>query len=473
MNQQLNRDKKTWIWRGVLALLIVVGLGIVTGSTAVQGAEAAWNATYWNNTRLEGPPVLQRTEAKIDYDWGDGSPHTLVNGDNFSARWTRWIYFEGGSYRFTATMDDGMRVWVDNNLLIDSWWDSQVHSMSRDIYLTPGDHQVRVEYYEAGGKAVAKLNWVRVDTAPGVIYNWRGEYFNNMTLSGAPVLVRDDWNIDFNWGTGSPAWGTVNADQFSVRWTRAVPLNAGRYRFSVTSDDGARLWVNNQLIIDRWYDHATETFTAEVNVPGGNVPIKLEFYENQGHAEIRLNWVQISSAPAPTPTPVPTPPASGLTATVVTGALNMRSGPGIEHGVITSVSYGTQVGLTGYRNAAANWVQVRLADGRQGWMNAGYLRSSTPISSLAVIDAPPPATGGPTGQTATVVNATHLNVRSGPGVTSNVVTVIARGDVVELAGYRNANATWVKIKLANGVQGWVNAYYLQSSFPFANLTVGG
>jgi uncharacterized protein YraI len=293
-----------------------------------------------------------------------------------------------------------------------------------------------------------------------------------MTLSGAPVLVRDDWNIDFNWGAGSPAWGTVNADQFSARWTRTVPLQAGRYRFTVTADDGARLWVNNQLIIDRWYDHATETFTAEVNVAGGNVPIRLEYYENQGHAEIRLNWVQISSLPAPTPTPTP-PPAGTLTATVVTGALNLRSGPGIEHGVITSVSYGTQVGLTGYRNAAANWVQVRLADGRQGWMHASYLRSSTPISSLAVIDAPPPATGGPTGQTATVINAAHLNVRSGPGVGFSVLTVISRGTVVELAGYRNASATWVNIKLANGVQGWVNAAYLQSSYPFANLTVGG
>jgi uncharacterized protein YraI len=470
MNRYLLNHKK-WIWQSALALLLLIGVLMISGGAAVQGAEAAWNATYWNNTRLEGTPVLQRTEANIDYDWGDGSPHELVNDDNFSARWTRWVYFEGGNYRFTATMDDGMRVWVNNNLLIDSWWDSQVHSISRDIYLTPGDHHIKVEYYEVGGKAVAKLHWARVDSAPGVIHHWRGEYFNNMTLSGNPVLVRDDWAIDFNWGTGSPAWGVVSSDQFSARWTRTLPLNAGRYRFSVTSDDGARLWVNNQLIIDRWYDRATETFTAEIDLPGGNIPIRLEYYENLGHAEIRLNWTQISSAPAPTPPPA----APSLTATVVTGALNMRSGPGIQHGVVATVGYGYQVALTGYRNAAATWVQVRLADGRQGWMNASYLRSNTPVASLTVIDTPPPPATGqpPAGQTATVVNAYRLNVRSGPGVAHGITTVIARGDVVELVGYRNASATWVKIRLANGVQGWVNAYYLQSSYPFANLTVGG
>lgn len=138
---------------------------------------------------------------------------------------------------------------------------------------------------------------------------------------------------------------------------------------------------------------------------------------------------------------------------------------------LTIVSYGTQVTLTGYRNATANWVQVWLADGRQGWMNVNYLRTTYPIASLTVIDEPTPP-GGATGQTATVVNANYLNVRSGPGVSYNVVTVIARGTVVELVGFRNASATWVKVRLANGVQGWVNASYLQSSYPFSNLTVG-
>ncbi len=472
MKQQFNLHKN-WIWRGVLALLVLIGLLGVSAGTAVHGAESAWNATYWNNIKLEGTPVLQRTEANLNNDWGDGTPHQLIDKDKFSARWTRWIYFEGGSYRFTATMDDGMRVWVDGNLLIDSWWDSQVHSLSGDIYLTAGDHQVKVEYYETGGKAVAKLSWSRVDAAPGTIYNWRGEYFNNMSLSGSPVLVRDDWNVNFVWAGGSPAWGTVSADQFSARWTRNVQLNAGRYRFTITADDGARLWVNNQLVIDRWYDHATETFTGEINIPGGATPIKVEYYENLGHAELRLNWVQISSAPAPQPTPG-SGQSSAPTAVVVAGALNMRQGPGTQYGVVTAVSYGTTVTLTGYRNQGATWVQVKLADGRQGWMSASYLQSSFPFINLVVSSEPVPNTGGgqSSAPTATVVNAYYLNVRSGPGLGYSVVSVVAGGDVVELAGYRNASTTWVKIRLDNGVQGWVNANYLQSSFPFANLAVG-
>ena len=73
--------------------------------------------------------------------------------------------------------------------------------------------------------------------------------------------------------------------------------------------------------------------------------------------------------------------------------------------------------------------------------------------------APPPTTGNYT-STAAVINAYHLNVRSGPGITYNVIAVINRGQVVGLTGEKNANATWVKIILSNGTQGWVNAYYL-------------
>jgi hypothetical protein len=62
--------------------------------------------------------------------------------------------------------------------------------------------------------------------------------------------------VDFNWGTGSPD-PSIAADNFSARWTGQVqPVSTQAYTFYTVSDDGVRLWVNNQLVIDNWTDHA-------------------------------------------------------------------------------------------------------------------------------------------------------------------------------------------------------------------------
>ena len=112
-----------------LAVALLLGsLLALVPANPLLAADSSWQATYWNNKTLTGTAVLQRNENELNHDWGDGSPDLIVNIDNFSARWTRSINFPTSSaYRFTATMDDGMRVYVDNVLIIDSWTDSQVH----------------------------------------------------------------------------------------------------------------------------------------------------------------------------------------------------------------------------------------------------------------------------------------------------------------------------------------------------------
>ena len=289
-------QKHTFSLVFLAAAMLLGSLLAFVPANPLLAADASWQATYWNNKTLTGTAVLQRNEAELNHDWVDGSPDPLVNVDNFSARWTRSINFPASSaYRFTATMDDGMRVYVNNVLIIDSWWDSQVHSLSADVYLTAGDHTVKVEYYDAGGKAVAKLSWVPVGgTAPVPIANWKGEYFNNTSLTGSPVLVRDDASINFDWGVGSPA-ATVVADNFSARWTRTQSFDAGRYRFVAQVDDGVRLWVNNQLIINQWVNGNT-TYTAEIDLPSGNVPIQMEYFESVGGAIARLSWIKLSGS---------------------------------------------------------------------------------------------------------------------------------------------------------------------------------
>jgi len=107
-----------------------------------------WRAEYFNNVNLSGSPVLTRQEATVHFDWGQNSPGSNVPADNFSARWERKKFFQAGRYRFYARSDDGIRVWVDNQLRIDEWRDRSPQTTSFDLYLSEGDHDLKVEYYE-------------------------------------------------------------------------------------------------------------------------------------------------------------------------------------------------------------------------------------------------------------------------------------------------------------------------------------
>jgi hypothetical protein len=118
-----------------------------------------------------------------------------------------------------------------------------------------------------------------------------GAYFNNLTLSGTPVLQRTE-AVNFGWAGGSPGPG-VNADRFSVRWVgRVEAVSTGVYRFQTNSNDGVRLWVNGVLIIDNWTDHSTTTNTSGTVDLTKNVrySVVLEFYDNTGPAVARLRW---------------------------------------------------------------------------------------------------------------------------------------------------------------------------------------
>ncbi len=130
--------------------------------------------------------------------------------------------------------------------------------------------------------------------ATAVITNWRGEYYTNRDLSGSPYLVRNDDTVDFNYGTGSPASG-IPSDGFSVRWTRSPYFDSGRYRFHVRVDDGARLYVDDSLIIDQWNDGSEREFTADRDLGSGNHSLRVEYYENTGGARITLWWERIGN----------------------------------------------------------------------------------------------------------------------------------------------------------------------------------
>jgi hypothetical protein len=126
----------------------------------------------------------------------------------------------------------------------------------------------------------------------GVGTGLRGEYFNNRSLDGAPVLTRTE-AVNHGWGLDSPAPGIVNPDDFSVRWTGWVlPAATGDTVFRLWADDGVRLWVDGTLVVDRWTDaEARLDDTAPLQLTAGvPVQIRLEYYEAGSVATARLLW---------------------------------------------------------------------------------------------------------------------------------------------------------------------------------------
>jgi glucose/arabinose dehydrogenase len=117
----------------------------------------------------------------------------------------------------------------------------------------------------------------------------KGSYFNNVTLTGTPTVVRPESSINYDWGTGAPVAG-INPDNFSVRWEGSIiPSVSGTYTFSVTGDDGIRLWVNNQLLVDKWIDQGPTTYSGNINLTlNVTVPVRVEYYEKGGGATAKL-----------------------------------------------------------------------------------------------------------------------------------------------------------------------------------------
>lgn len=253
-----------------------------------------WRGAYYDNPTLSGEPLVVRNDRAIDFDWDYGAPAPGVPGDGFSVRWRRTLTFEGGRYLFHAGMDDGLRLFVDDELLIDEWLDGGLREVTAERDLTAGSHTIEVVYYDAQGAARAHVWWER----PDAYADWQGVYWANSEMEGNPALIRNDPTIDFDWGGGPPA-DTLPADRFSVRWTRRVTLAAGTYRFHVLADDGARLWVNGMQIIDAWMDHDLGELSADLSLGRGEHTVRLAYREDTSTAQVSLWWERVGEVAYP------------------------------------------------------------------------------------------------------------------------------------------------------------------------------
>ncbi len=291
-------QQRRWLrlWGLVITLSLILR---ATEATQVQASmlpqaehsDPYWSVEYWNNPTLSGAAATTSTEANLNHDWGASAPHTGINADNFSARWTRIIDVTPGRYRFVAVSDDGIRVSVDDRLIIDEWHEHPRQRYTADVELSDGHHRVVVEYFERTGYAVAQLSWHRPSPVSGA---WHGAYYDNLEFRGEPFR-QDVAAIDFDWGYGSPA-PSIPGEGFSARWTRTLNVTPGRYRFTAVSDDGIRVYVDGQRVLDGWYDHPRRRFTADVDLTPGNHAVVVEYYEQTGAAVAKVSWEPLSSS---------------------------------------------------------------------------------------------------------------------------------------------------------------------------------
>lgn len=297
-----------------------IGIGLTYNSPvrSRQGLVGQYWQTGDDNAIPATAPVLTNVDGAIDFDWGTGSPAPAViqKPDHFAMRWTGYFVAPTtGDYYFGGNNDDLLTVTLGGNTVY-----SNGGCYSGVCYGGPATHldagqivPITVEYHEATGLAYAHLyvkgavpetvvpsSWFRtaVDSI-ATPHGLTGRYYYSDNNSVAPsfpatsddrrFLQRLDPTVSFWWGGGAPV-ANGPTDNFMVRWTGFfVPPGDGKYVFHTVADDGTRLWIDGNKILDNWGDNPGDTTASSVDLKAGvPVPITLEYYEHGGSATAEL-----------------------------------------------------------------------------------------------------------------------------------------------------------------------------------------
>ncbi len=186
-------------------------------------------------------------DAKVDWLWGGDAPDPEVPRDNFSARWTGWLKApRPGRYKIIAVADDGVRLWLDGQLLIDEWHGGWPTRYAIEVDLTGKPQALKLDYFQSDLSAVISLRWEQAggfqeravsgdalfldeltaqrtavslpDESPsGEANGLDVEFFEGIEF-GRKLKTRVDTQVDWLWGCDGPDL-EVPKDSFSARWT--------------------------------------------------------------------------------------------------------------------------------------------------------------------------------------------------------------------------------------------------------------
>lgn len=251
---------------------------------ATVGNGTGLTGTYYNNMDFTGS-TIKRVDPTVNFEWGQGSPDPAIGEDTFTVRWTGQVQAQyDETYTFITNTDDGVRLWVNGKLLVDQWQNGSAAEQTGDIALKAGQkYDIKMEYYEDGGGAVAQLKWssqqtpkqiipksqlypaaVAANTPPTVTITApanNGTYTNTPGFTGSArdaetsILAANGLLLDQSrklYWNGS-AWKTT-AVTFPItltstgNWNYTLPsLQYGRYTLRATAMDSTRLTTSTTI----------------------------------------------------------------------------------------------------------------------------------------------------------------------------------------------------------------------------------
>jgi hypothetical protein len=257
-------------------------------------------------------PELVRNDATINLNLPKKTPDPSIPKGDYSVRWTGQILPRfTQTYTLTAKTNDEVNVWINGQLVVGSG----LPTLSGTIALQAGQkYNIEIEFAHTGtGGSALQLYWASKSQPKQIIparalfpdptttlpigSGLTGTYYSSANFKRL-LMTRVDPNIDFNFGAGTPG-PAVPGRAFAVQWVGNItPSYSETYTFYTLSDDGARVWVNNQLIISNWTDHTATLNKGTITLAANTAyDFKVQYFENGvPPGSIQVSWSSASQA---------------------------------------------------------------------------------------------------------------------------------------------------------------------------------
>ena len=251
-----------------------------------------WSGEYFDGQSLQGTAVESDCLDDLDLQYSQGDGPDGVGPFQYSARFSKT--FDGaGAYTIEAVADDGIRVLVDGEPVIDGWVDQGPTPFSGTVDLGEGSHLIVVEYFQGWGGATLEVD-VSIAQAACESSVWSVRYFGNTGLDGAPTGsdCLDDLDHEYAWNEGPEGVGPWN---WSARYTKTIQPGAGSYDFTVLADDGVRVEVDGIEVIDGWFDQGPTSYTGTIALDDGTHVVVVEYFQGWSGAKLEFDYVRQAS----------------------------------------------------------------------------------------------------------------------------------------------------------------------------------
>lgn len=225
-----------------------------------------------------------------------------------------------------AALVGGLAVAVDGRVVLDRARAVGDADFSFDALLDPGAHTVELLHFGPGGQpGGVRLAWAPLETGwHAAYYTFQGEQGPDIDALGAPVLVRVEPGIALDLGNNEPPADGVPGTHFATRWQRDVAIEApGEYEFDATTDDGMRIAVNGESVLDTWQPQAPTRYRARASLRAGLHRFRVDFFQRRGLSVAKVRWRRVG----PYNPACEAPPEPGC---VVLAAVDLDEGQ-VEH----------------------------------------------------------------------------------------------------------------------------------------------